>query len=73
MAKTAFVTGGTRGIGLAVTRALSAQGYMVVAGYCRNEVAAMQMKQECGAVPLQGDLSRPGSASEMARRALEIL
>ncbi|MBQ8687364.1 MAG: SDR family oxidoreductase [Ruminococcus sp.] len=73
MAKTAFVTGGTRGIGLAVTRALSAQGYMVVAGYCRNEAAAMQMKQECGAVPLQGDLSRPGSASEMARRALEIL
>ncbi len=73
MAKTAFVTGGTRGIGLAITRALSAQGYMVAAGYCRNEAAAMQMKQECGAVPLQGDLRKPGSAAELARRALEIL
>ena len=73
MAKTAFVTGGTRGIGLAITRALSAQGYMVVAGYCRNEAAAMQMRQECGAVPVQGDLSRPGCAAETARRALEIL
>ncbi|MBQ8515114.1 MAG: SDR family oxidoreductase [Ruminococcus sp.] len=73
MTKTAFVTGGTRGIGLAITRALSAQGYMVVAGYCRNEAAAKQMQKECGALPLQGDLSRPGRAAELARQALEIL
>ena len=38
MSKTAFVTGGTRGIGLAITKALSAQGYIVAAGYCQNEV-----------------------------------
>lgn len=71
--KTAFVTGGTRGIGLAVTRALSAQGYMVAAGYCRNETAAMRMKDECGALPLKCDLSRPGSAAKLAGRAMEIL
>ncbi len=73
MTKTAFVTGGTRGIGLAITRALSAQGYMVAAGYCRNEAAAEQMKTECGAMPLRGDLSKPGSAAALARRALELL
>ncbi|MGN0584919.1 MAG: elongation factor P 5-aminopentanone reductase [Ruminococcus sp.] len=71
--KTAFITGGTRGIGLAITKALSAQGYMVAAGYCRNELSAMKMKDECGAVPLKCDLSRPGSAAALARRALEVL
>lgn len=73
MMKTAFVTGGTRGIGLAITRALSAQGYMVAAGYCRNEAAAMAVKDECGAVPLKCDLSRKGSAAVLARQALEVL
>ncbi len=73
MTKTAFVTGGTRGIGLAITRALSAQGYMVVAGYCRNEAAAQQMQKECGAVPLRGDLRKPKSAAQLAQQALEIL
>ncbi len=73
MAKTAFVTGGTRGIGLAITRALSAQGYLVAAGYCRNEAAAKEAKESCGAVPLKGDLSRKGSAAVLARQALEVL
>lgn len=71
--KTAFVTGGTRGIGLAITKSLSAQGYMVAAGYCRDDVMAMQMKNDCGAVPLKCDLSRPGSARVLAKRALEVL
>lgn len=73
MTKTAFVTGGTRGIGLAITKALSAQGYLVAAGYCRNEAAAKKAKESCGAVPLKGDLSRKGSAALLARQALEVL
>ncbi len=73
MTKTAFVTGGTRGIGLAITKALSAQGYLVAAGYCRNEAAAAEMKNSCGAVPLKGDLSRKGSAALLAKQALEVL
>lgn len=71
--KTAFVTGGTRGIGLAITRALSAQGYMVAAGYCRDDAAALKLKSECGALPLRCDLSRPGNAAVLARQALEAL
>jgi 3-oxoacyl-[acyl-carrier protein] reductase len=73
MTKTAFVTGGTRGIGLAITRALSAQGYLVVAGYCHNELAAQRLHLECGAVPLKGDLCQAGSGAALAKQALDIL
>lgn len=71
--KTAFVTGGTRGIGLAITKALSAQGYMVAAGYCRDDAAALKAKKECKAEVIKCDLSRKGSAALLARRALETL
>lgn len=71
--KTAFVTGGTRGIGLSITRALSAQGYMVAAGYCRNDTAAMKTKEECGAEVIKCDLSCDGSAALLAKRALDVL
>ncbi|MBQ8724712.1 MAG: SDR family oxidoreductase [Oscillospiraceae bacterium] len=73
MSKTAFVTGGTRGIGLAITKALSAQGYIVAAGYCQNDAAAMQMQRECGASLVKGDLGTPGNAAVIAKQALEIL
>lgn len=71
--KTAFVTGGTRGIGLSITRALSAQGYMVAAGYCRNDAAAMKTKEECGAEVIKCDLSCNGSAALLAKRAIDVL
>ncbi|MBO5226701.1 MAG: SDR family oxidoreductase [Ruminococcus sp.] len=73
MSKTAFVTGGTRGIGLAITKALSAQGYIVAAGYCQNDSAALKMQRECGASLVKGDLGMPGSAAVIAKQALEIL
>ena len=73
MSKTAFVTGGTRGIGLAITKALSAQGYIVAAGYCQNDAAAMQMQRECGASLVKGDLGTPGNAAVIAKQALELL
>src|SRR5574340_752058 len=38
--RVAFVTGGTRGIGAAITRSLASQGATVAAGYGRNSAAA---------------------------------
>ena len=38
--RVALVTGGTRGIGLAITARLAADGYRVCAGYAGNEKAA---------------------------------
>jgi acetoacetyl-CoA reductase len=44
MSRTAVVTGGTRGIGAAVAKALQVQGYRVAATYHGNEAAAAAFK-----------------------------
>jgi len=48
MARVALVTGGTRGIGKAVSVALKGAGYTVVANYGGNDEAAAQFKEETG-------------------------
>jgi len=48
MARVAVVTGGTRGIGAAVSRALKAAGYQVAATYHANDEAAEKFKAETG-------------------------
>ncbi|MGY4381559.1 NAD(P)-dependent dehydrogenase (short-subunit alcohol dehydrogenase family) [Bradyrhizobium sp. i1.3.6] len=40
MARVALVTGGTRGIGAAISKALKAAGYKVAASYAGNDAAA---------------------------------
>jgi acetoacetyl-CoA reductase len=42
------VTGGTRGIGAAISTALKAAGYKVAANYCGNDEAAKAFQQETG-------------------------
>ena len=42
MARVAMVTGGTRGIGRAISVALHEAGYRVAAGYAGNEAAAQR-------------------------------
>ncbi len=44
MARVAVVTGGTRGIGEAISRALKAAGYKVAANYGGNDEAAQKFK-----------------------------
>ena len=48
MTRTAVVTGGTRGIGAAISKALKAAGYKVVASYAGNDEAAAKFKAETG-------------------------
>src|ERR1700745_1007317 len=48
MARVALVTGGTRGIGAAITKALKAAGYKVAANYGGNDEAAQKFKAETG-------------------------
>jgi len=48
MAKTALVTGGTRGIGKAISIALNEAGYTVAANYAGNDQAAEAFKAETG-------------------------
>ena len=48
MARVALVTGGTRGIGAAISKALKAAGYKVAASYAGNDDAAAKFKAETG-------------------------
>ncbi len=48
MARVAVVTGGTRGIGAAISKALKAAGCQVAATYNANEEAAAKFKAETG-------------------------
>jgi acetoacetyl-CoA reductase len=48
MARVALVTGGSRGIGAAISKALKAAGYSVAANYAGNDEAASKFKSETG-------------------------
>jgi NAD(P)-dependent dehydrogenase (short-subunit alcohol dehydrogenase family) len=50
MARVALVTGGTRGIGAAISEALLKSGYRVAATYAGNDVAAKAFRAKTGAV-----------------------
>jgi acetoacetyl-CoA reductase len=57
MARVALVTGGSRGIGAAVSKALKAQGCTVAASYAGNDEAAHAFKAETGIPVFKWDVS----------------
>src|ERR1700751_2594375 len=57
MARVAVVTGGTRGIGAAISKALKAAGFKVAANYGGNDEAAQKFKGETGIPVFKGDVS----------------
>ncbi|MFM8702235.1 MAG: acetoacetyl-CoA reductase [Hyphomicrobiales bacterium] len=57
MARVAVVTGGTRGIGAAVAKALKAEGYSVAANYAGNDEAAAVFSNETGIPSYKWDVS----------------
>ncbi|HXF90009.1 MAG TPA: beta-ketoacyl-ACP reductase [Xanthobacteraceae bacterium] len=57
MSRVALVTGGTRGIGAAICRALKAAGYRVAANYGGNDAAAQKFKAETGIPVYKWDVS----------------
>ena len=57
MARVAVVTGGTRGIGAAIAKALKAAGYNVAANYAGNEEAANKFKADTGIGVYKWDVS----------------
>jgi acetoacetyl-CoA reductase len=57
MARVAVVTGGTRGIGAAISKALKDAGYSVAANYGGNDDAAQKFKGETGINVYKWDVS----------------
>ncbi len=57
MGRVAVVTGGTRGIGAAISRALKAAGYKVAANYGGNDEVAAKFKTETGINVYKWDVS----------------
>ncbi|MCZ7660244.1 MAG: beta-ketoacyl-ACP reductase [Xanthobacteraceae bacterium] len=64
MARVAVVTGGTRGIGAAISKALKAAGYRVAANYGGNDEAAQKFKAETGIAVYKWDVSSYEACAE---------
>ena len=57
MSRVALVTGGTRGIGASISKALKQSGYRVAANYGGNDEAAAKFKAEAGVPVFKWDVS----------------
>jgi acetoacetyl-CoA reductase len=68
MARVALVTGGTRGIGAAISKALKAAGYTVAASYAGNDEAAAKFKAETGIQVYKWDVSSFEACAEGVKK-----
>jgi acetoacetyl-CoA reductase len=71
MARVALVTGGTRGIGIEICRALKEAGRTVVASYAGNEEAAQKCKAEIGIAVLRFDAGDYAQCEQAVKQIAE--
>jgi acetoacetyl-CoA reductase len=68
MARVALVTGGTRGIGAAISKAMQKAGYNVAANYGGNDEAAQKFKTETGIPVFKWDVSSFEACAEGVKK-----
>ena len=68
MPRVAIVTGGTRGIGAAIAKALKAASYKVAANYGGNDEAAQKFKADTGIPVFKWDVSSFEACSEVIKK-----
>jgi 3-oxoacyl-[acyl-carrier protein] reductase len=77
--ETALITGGSRGIGATICRAIAARGADIAINYLNDEATAWQLardlQHEFGrrSVAIQGDVSKPEQAKRVVDQAAERL
>jgi acetoacetyl-CoA reductase len=73
MGRVAVVTGGSRGIGAAISKALKAAGYKVAATYAGNDEAASAFKSETGIPVYKWDVSNAEACAAGLKKVSEDL
>jgi len=73
MARVAVVTGGTRGIGKAISMALHARGHKVAANYAGNDAAAHEFTEATGIKAYKFDVGDYKSCEEGVKRIVADL
>jgi acetoacetyl-CoA reductase len=73
MARVAVVSGGSRGIGAAISKELQAAGYKVAATYAGNDEAAAKFKAETGIPVYRWDVSNYMECAEGLKKVGEDL
>jgi acetoacetyl-CoA reductase len=68
MARIALVTGGTRGIGAAISSALKAAGYTVIANYAANDEAAAKFNADTGVEVRKWDVGSFDACAEAVKQ-----
>jgi acetoacetyl-CoA reductase len=68
MARIALVTGGTRGIGAAISSALKTAGYTVIANYAANDEAAAKFKADTGIEVRKWDVASFDACAEAVKQ-----
>lgn len=76
--KTAIITGGSRGIGAAITKALANEGYAVAVNYSKDEARANKVVEEITlnggtAYAIKADISNPNEVRELFDVAFDKL
>jgi len=73
MARVAVVSGGSRGIGAAISKALHSAGYRVAANYAGNDAAAAKFNTETGIPVYKWDVSNYVACAEGLKKIGEDL
>jgi NAD(P)-dependent dehydrogenase (short-subunit alcohol dehydrogenase family) len=65
-----LVTGGTRGIGAAISRRLAESGVTVIAAYQSDDAAATRLHDETGARAVKTDVADPDACAALVNRVV---